>query len=107
MSDTDFEVMVQPLCRICNRTERCHQGLKHLFVAEGQPGTLIEKPVMIESPPDQILKPQGNVRKSSGGSDALLRMLLIRKGIFTVQELADIEFELTTTGMITNDVDQP
>jgi len=34
-------------------------------------------------------------------------MLLIRKGIFTVQELADIEFELTTTGMITNDVDQP
>lgn len=106
MSQPDtFEVEVRPLCSLCGRPEAQHNmenfNIRHRFAPPGQAVTLTENDRATESPPDSIPASHGNVRNASGGSsDALLRMILIRKGILTVQELNEIEAELQASGAI-------
>lgn len=83
------------LCKICGMTQIEHEHLTpqphHGFSADGK---LFVMPPVTTSPYDP------NVRKTP--VDPILRMLLIRKGIVTPDELTQLENELKASGVVTS-----
>ena len=80
-------------CRVCGRPKDNHP-YRHAFQGPDS-GSLIEK----EQPPPAIAS--GPIQGSPGNAlrgDPVLRMVLIRAGVITVDQLSQVEAELRATG---------
>lgn len=77
------------LCQICNQTEEWHKlhGVKHAFSPDSTKFRLAEHKITAEAVVNKL------------PSDPVLRMVLIRKGIISVDDLAEVEKELRTVGI--------
>lgn len=82
-------------CTICHKP-RSNHPYRHAFSPYGESSGLFEKTEEKPSPPDS--SPQQQVRIPSSG-DPILRMVLLRKGLITVQDLDQVEAELKATGV--------
>jgi len=106
-------------CTVCGRPQMAHEHMAHMFSPPWAPIGLrtAERPA---SPPpsggdtgvssnDQVESPEANVRIDQGRSgisltgDPVLRMILIRQGLITPQDLTEVENELLSLGMVTNE----
>lgn len=81
------------LCRLCGLTEGEHRLLhpqpQHAFSVDGK--------LTVAKPPDSTVK------RVSPPGDSVLRLLLIRSGVITVEQLLAIETELKATGLATSE----
>lgn len=99
-NDTASEV--QEICTICHKPQDGH-NYRHKFSPQGgKTGGLIKTG-------DQSAKGQpaseGSVRTLPGG-DPVLRMVLLRKGLITVEDIETVEAELRATGVAGHDPGQ-
>lgn len=87
-------------CIICHipRTEHNRPNILHEFCGAGQQASLVARSQ--QSRDDQRRNHQGSnqVERTSSGSDAILRLALMRKGFIEVADLEQIEQELRISG---------
>ena len=90
-------------CRICHLPRERHTAgeIHHRFVGENDAGGLSHNDSPAESRDDDAGKPQGpnKVHLKSVGSDSVLRLALMRKGIILNEDLEAIEEELRVAGV--------
>ena len=91
------------LCTICHKPRAAHDGdVVHAFRGEGEPRNLVAR--SSQSPDasrDGAQGSQGMPARQS--SDALLRFVLIEKGLVTVADLDEAEAKLRATGVLAHD----
>lgn len=82
------------VCTICGKDKAAHVNCIHRFSPYGENSVLTQR-----TDKEPLAPPaQGQVRIPSGG-DPLLRMVLLRKGLITVEDLDALEAELRATGV--------
>ena len=82
-------------CRVCGITQRDHP----LAEAEGR----VNHPFgILKSLRDPKDAPKTSIKRGVSG-DPVLRMLLVRKGIISPEEILQLETELRATGVIEHD----
>ena len=90
-------------CRVCHLPRARHLvgEIRHNFVGENDTARLSENESPAELRDDDARKPQGSngVHLKSAGSDSVLRLALLRKGIISNSDLDDIEGELRVAGV--------
>lgn len=94
-----------PLCTICNKPQIGHNFV-HAFKGPNDRGGLEKaKP---EPPVGGSYAGAPVQRRSTATpSDPILRMLLIRLGVITPEQLTELENELQAAGMVTNADSKP
>lgn len=97
-------------CRICHlpRERHVRGEIRHAFISETEQASLSENE-SVQSSPDHAGKPQGSngVHLKSAGSDSVLRLALLRKGIISNADLEMIEEELRVAGVAGYDPSGP
>lgn len=90
---------IDPLCRTCGRPLSNHP-FRHPFVSMDAKGnSLIARDDDAHDHASRTPQEnQGHVRIAPAG-DPVLRMIMIRKGIITVEDLDNLEAELRATGV--------
>lgn len=78
-----------PKCGICDIPESRHEGLHHQFMPEG-----VDRLVLRSD------KSQRAIAARRVPFDPIVRLLLIRKGVITAEELQQAEAELNATGIL-------
>lgn len=83
----------EPECQIpgCNRTEKNHSDRVHSFQANGE--TLTSQP-----PPKSSKRSKPSVVAIP---DASLRLLMIRKGLISPEELNEVDLQMSASGVST------
>lgn len=94
----------QTECAICHIPQGEHNrpNILHQFCPPGRQSSLVHRSQ--QSPSSHEGNDQGSngVQRTSTGSDMILRLALVRKGIITPEDLDQIEVELRTLGVATN-----
>ena len=89
-------------CTICHIPKSKHSApnILHEFCPPGQNAILAHRSQQSHDAHEGNAQGSNGVRRTSGGSDAILRMALLRKGIIEVADLEQIENELRVTGAV-------
>lgn len=82
-------------CKICGRTRAEHGDLVHEFSADGSLVKNESSNRSSERVPGSQKAPQATLK-----GDPVLRMVMVRKGLITPEELKEVEDELRATGAV-------
>lgn len=87
------------ICSVCHKPKSQHDGMRHIFVSDTdkQQGLRPSESSAADAS-STASKSQGSISGALRG-DPVLRLLLIRKGVITPDELTGIEDELRATGL--------
>lgn len=86
-------------CLICHRPKSDHLNSIHKFIGPGESIALIPRD---DAPDDGAKSATGNAQGLKGSllkGDPILRMLLIRKGLVTSEELTALTTEVEASGL--------
>lgn len=91
----------EPLCRICSRPKADHldamSSIRHAFVGPNDSMKLRESARPSRDDESPVPATQGSVGNALRG-DPILRLVLIRKGILSPDDLSEVEQELKGAG---------
>ena len=87
-------------CTICHKPKSAHVvgQIIHSFSPFGRPTQLFERTDSVEPLPAAPSQPRMEVKLPSS-SDPVLRLVLLRLGLITVENIEEVERELRATGV--------
>lgn len=88
-------------CRICGHPKNDHH-YRHAFVGATDSPALIEISPVTVPPPSQTGEQPASVRASPPG-DSVLRLVLLRSGVITLEDIEKVEAELRGAGVAYHD----
>lgn len=92
-------MMAVDVCRVCQKSRDEHGSMRHIFVStDDRAQGLRPKQSSAGDASNSASESQGSISGALRG-DPVLRLLLIRKGVITPDELTAIENELKATGL--------